>query len=109
MAPEPVLTWNLLLTAVAIPALAWYIKHLIDKREKYENKAKKIEQEQNLEREGRIRGDIARLDVCLQSIKNQLSTKVDEEDCEKKCDAKWNMINHHRHDEDGAVVITTPR
>ena len=94
------------MTAIGIPALAWFIQHLINKRDEYEAKTREAEREQDEMRYQQLKDGLQRLELCLGTIKKDLSNKVDEEDCKEKCDNKWNMINHHRHAENGDVVIS---
>jgi len=102
---EPILSWNLLITAIGLPALAWFLKRLLDKKESMEEKTNAIKQAQDMERHHQVMTDMHRMEECLQEIKRRLEKKVDTEDCKERCDDKWEIIYHHKHDDDGKVVV----
>lgn len=91
---EPLITYNLLLCAIAFPALGFFIRKLITDT-----------QEQAKDRYSLLYEEIKDIKRCLRDVKDELNNKVDEDVCDKRGDEKWGRINKHRHAEDGSVII----
>ncbi len=104
---EPAITWNLLLTAVGIPALAFYLKYILQKRDALKEKLYSMHLETVLEKYDLLRQDIARLNAKVEEIERSMHSKVDRSDCEKDSNDVWSLLKHHRHDSDGKVIDTT--
>lgn len=95
MTNEPLMTWNLILCVIAFPSLGWFIRRELTNI-----------QESAKERSRDLKIEIERIRECLSDVKHNVENKVDREDCENKSAEKWERIYHHRHTEDGAVVVT---
>lgn len=95
---EPAITWNLVVTAVGFPLLGWFIKYLFDKQERLREQVQ-AEWRSNLVKE------LSRLCGRLDQIEKAMVLKLDKEEYEKKSDDKWEMIQHHTHDDRGRVVV----
>jgi hypothetical protein len=91
---EPVMTWNLILCAVGIPSLGYYIRTLLNDRE-----------ESSKERHEILTKEIERMRACINNIKQEMDEKRDIDDCEDRSREKWERINRHMHDTNGHVVI----
>jgi hypothetical protein len=94
MTNEPVMTWNLILCAVGIPSLGYYIRTLLNDRE-----------ESSKERHEILTKEIERMRACINNIKQEMDEKRDIDDCEDRSREKWERINRHMHDTNGHVVI----
>lgn len=94
MTNEPVMTWNLILCAVGIPSLGYYIRTLIDDKE-----------HASKERHETLTKEIERMRDCIGNIKRELDEKRDVDDCDSRSKEKWERINRHQHDANGHVVI----
>ena len=94
MLNDPIVTWNLVLSCVAFPGLAWFIKREITKNsnELRENKRDLME-------------EIRSIRSCMSNMKQDIGEKVDKDDCETRSKEKWERLNHHRHTDRGEVVI----
>ncbi|MFA5397959.1 MAG: hypothetical protein WC346_18250 [Methanogenium sp.] len=95
---DPIITWNLLVTAVGFPLLAWFIKRSFDRRDKLEEKV-------NDDFRQGLKKDVERINCRLDMIDRNLNLKLDKEEYERKSDDKWEMIQHHTHDDKGRVVV----
>lgn len=95
---EPAIAWNLFVTAIGFPILGWFVKYLFDKQEKLREQVQQ-EQQRHLEIE------LNRICVRLDKIEREMVFKLDREEYDKKSDDKWEMIQHHTHDDRGRVVV----
>lgn len=91
---DPVITWNLFSTPVLIAALGYFIKKLIDDT-----------QTSAVQRNALTNAELAAIKACLTAIKVDMESKIDRADCEKKGGEKWQVIYHHKHTQDGEVVV----
>lgn len=94
MTNEPVMTWNLILCAVGLPSLGWYVKSLLQDKE-----------QASAERHKALKDEIGRMRDCINNIKRELDEKRNIDECDDRSREKWERINRHMHDEKGHVVI----
>ncbi len=95
---DPIITWNLLVTAIGFPLLAWFIKRSFAKRDRLEEKINE-DFRQGLKR------DMDKITCRLELIERNLNSKLNRDEYERKSDDKWEMIQHHTHDAKGRVVV----
>ena len=88
------ITWNLILSIIAFPSLAWFIKRELDENR---NAVK--------ENQVTIRQEMKEIKTCMMSMKREIDARVHKDDCEEESKIKWNRLNHHTHDAQGRVVI----
>lgn len=96
MPTEPGVSWNLLLSIIAFPSLGWFLKREFT----------------NIQEEARTRtkaltSEIEKLRDCMTTVKVDVEGKMSREECDNKAAEKWERIYHHKHDADGAVVVTS--
>lgn len=89
------MTWNLILCLIAFPSLGWFIRRELT-----------TIQDSAKERSRDLKSEIEKLRDCMTNVKKDVEKKVDRDDCEAKGQEKWERIYHHRHADDGAVVVT---
>ena len=94
MMAEPLMTWNFFLTPALIGALGYFIKKWIDDTQK-----------QASERNLLTVTELSAIKACLTAIKVEMESKIDRKDCEKKGAEKCEVIYHHKHTQDGEVVM----
>lgn len=95
---EPAITWNLVVTAVGFPLLGWFVKYLFDRQEK-------LREQMQLKTEKHLENELGRICARLDKIEREMVMKLDREEYDKKSDDKWEMIQHHTHDDRGRVVV----
>ena len=94
MVNEPLMIWNLILCVIAFPSLGWFIRRELTN---IQDTAK--------ERSAELKSEIKKVSECLTTVKVDLENKIDRADCELKGKDKWQVIYHHKHTEDGEVVV----
>ncbi len=91
---DPVMAWNLFSTPVLITALGYFIKKLIDDTQKNAEKRSEV-----------TSAELAAIRACLTAIKIDLESRIERKECETKSAQKWEVIYHHKHTQDGEVVV----
>jgi hypothetical protein len=103
---EPAITWNLFVTLVGIPSLAFYIKYLIKKRDEAIDAKTTEWQTGAKERHNELKTRLDNFETFMREASVELNKKVNTDDCKGLCDEKWFRIYHHKHDSEGNVAVT---
>ena len=91
---ESLMTWNFFSTPILIAALGYFIKKLIDDT-----------QSNATQRNALTVAELASIKACLTAIKMDMENRVTRVDCEKRGSEKWDVIYHHKHTDNGEVVV----
>ena len=104
---EPAITWNLLITAIGIPALAFYLKYILSKRDSLRDKLFTKTEAIILEKCELMRLENVRLTAKIDELEKAIRQNVCRDDFRKENEDIWNLLKHHSHDDAGRVVDTT--